>query len=124
MSTDRNGEDRLHEILGILSSDGIDCVEDVAEYMSAVEDKRLCNDPERIVCFKSLFESLSSEAREVVSIIVHVPEELNDFLMMNDDGFGKLCKRSISEYLRFKGWKYTTINKCFRQIGSAIAQNF
>ena len=64
--------------------------------------------------FKEGIESLSKEAKEVVSLALHCPREIVE---MSGERVGK---HKIRLYLQKRGWSYYLISECFKEIKTML----
>lgn len=81
------------------------------EDITLVENKN----PESILIAKSIFQSLSNEAKEVINIILNAPNEL---FLVN----GKFKKMELSKILRENKWSFKKIYSIQKEI-SEFCQN-
>lgn len=84
------------------------------------KDKRSA---ERQVILSDLYHKLSSEAKEVVQIVLETPEELVEFVAEKVCCKGRLTTSDVKEYLRYIGWGYPAIAGAFGELKKFV-KNF
>lgn len=82
-----------------------------------LENIALSSNPnqERNCIFKNLINSMSSEAKMIIDIVLNAPADLIKMLPRP-----RLNKHQLMKYLRTKGWKISVINKAFSEIGKTL----
>jgi hypothetical protein len=69
---------------------------------------------EDLVIKKDLAEKLSSEAKDVVRLILNSPSEILEMFMT--EKYRTISKRKIGQYLIEKGWKQTKVDRIFSEL--------
>ena len=100
--------------------EGVDYVQDgTMEYYSGQIKNRLesnfnQHNQEREILFKQSLQLLSTEAMEVVSLVINTPTELLSIVLQKDSP--RLTKTDLKVFLRSKGWKFKNIFSAFLEI--------
>ena len=72
--------------------------------------------PEQNASFKDLIDSMSTEAKEVINMVLNTPTEMIELvkeMTSNRQGKVHLYKSAVTRYLRTKGWHYYMINETY-----------
>jgi hypothetical protein len=71
--------------------------------------------PENILLRKEAFRDLSSEAKEVVLLVLNAPQEILDCFFAPK--YHKISKEKIGQFLvQQRGWKRRIVDRCFQEL--------
>jgi len=79
--------------------------------------------PEQNCTFLNLIENLSSEAKEMVEVVLNTPAEMIELvraMTSNRQGKMHVYKSNVRAYFKAKGWKTAMIVSCFDEIKSTF----
>jgi len=77
------------------------------------------DNPEQALVFKELVHNLSTEAREVVEVVLNTPREMIELVRdMTSGRQGKmhLYRSNVTKFYRKRGWSYNKINAAYQEI--------
>ena len=79
--------------------------------------------PEQNCTFLNLLENLSTEAKEMVDVVLNTPAEMIELvraMTSNRQGKMHVYKSNVRAYFKAKGWKEALILFCFNEIKSTF----
>lgn len=89
------------------------------EFKQCMAERQDRDNPERACRWGQFLEALSCEAREIVELMVNVPDELLEFVV-GKGTHQSITKNSLRQYLRFRGWKFRIIEQVFLELAAKV----
>ena len=84
-------------------------------------------DPERALLFFEAMNAMSTDAREIIGLILEAPHELVEECACKGKGparsefhGGKTIRGGLRRYLKRQGWTYPMVRKAFREIRRTV----
>lgn len=72
------------------------------------------HDQERDYARKEAYDSLTKEAKEVITLVLNTPKEVLSEIV--SPKFGLLTKRTLKKYLMKHGWRERKVDKVFSEL--------